>query len=78
MILVFNARSPYIYLNRSYAIRKTRDTFRQHKNETDPQRIKAFLKEAEQELESLKRQVYLIALRNAMSFNQMQHFCNYS
>ena len=73
MILVFNARSPYIYLNRSYAIRKTRDTFRQHKNETDPQRIKAFLKEAEQELESLKRQVYL-----TQCFSVMQHFCNYS
>lgn len=47
------------YNFRSYAIRKVRATFREHKDETDPERIKSFLTKAEQELESLKRQTLI-------------------
>ncbi|CAB3980203.1 Hypothetical predicted protein [Paramuricea clavata] len=47
------------YNYRLYAIRKVRDCFREHKNETDPERIKSFITKGQQNLESLKRQTLL-------------------
>ena len=45
------------FASRLYAIRKVRDCFREHKNETDPERIINFITKAQTNLESLKRQV---------------------
>ncbi|XP_067651506.1 LYR motif-containing protein 4-like [Haliotis asinina] len=45
------------YSYRMYAWRKTRDSFRTNKNVTDPQQISYLLKDAEENLSIIKRQV---------------------
>lgn len=42
---------------RSYAVRRTQDAFREHRDESNPERIAHFLKEAEDNLAVVKRQV---------------------
>ncbi|KAF9924358.1 hypothetical protein FBU30_005661 [Linnemannia zychae] len=44
------------YNFRDYAVRRTRDAFHAAKNETDPAKIEALIKKAEQQLEVVKRQ----------------------
>ncbi|CAG8697467.1 16372_t:CDS:2, partial [Acaulospora colombiana] len=45
-----------------YACRKTRDSFREHKSETRPDKIIELVKKAEHELDVVKRQGYLNSL----------------
>jgi Complex 1 protein (LYR family) len=44
------------YSFREYARRRTRDAFREHQNETDPERIQQFVARGLDDLEMLKRQ----------------------
>jgi hypothetical protein len=44
------------YNFREYTIRRSRDAFRQHMNETQPEKISQFIQKAEQELQVVKRQ----------------------
>ncbi|CAG8708631.1 17324_t:CDS:2, partial [Gigaspora rosea] len=46
----------------AYAYRRTRDSFREHKNETRPDKITELVKKAEHELAILQRQGYLNSL----------------
>jgi len=41
---------------REYALRRTRDAFREHMNETDPQRIEELVQRGLRELQVMKRQ----------------------
>ncbi|XP_063441603.1 LYR motif-containing protein 4-like [Mytilus trossulus] len=45
------------YNYRNYAIRKTREEFRQNKEVTDPQKLKDLFKKAKDNLEIVQRQV---------------------
>lgn len=45
------------YNFREYTLRKVRDTFRQNMKETNNNKVKEFLKCAEENLETIKRQV---------------------
>ncbi|XP_069114111.1 LYR motif-containing protein 4-like [Argopecten irradians] len=47
------------YNYRTYAVRRTRDAFREHKNETDPSVISKLVTKAESNLEMVKRQVLI-------------------
>ncbi len=42
---------------RDYAVRRTRERFRHHRTEKDPARVNEFLREAEEQLSLVKRQV---------------------
>ena len=42
---------------RTYALRRIKDGFKQHKTESDPETIKSLVKHAEDNLEVIKRQV---------------------
>ncbi|RHZ67018.1 hypothetical protein Glove_303g152 [Diversispora epigaea] len=53
------SRSFSNYNFRDYAYRRIRDSFHQHKNETGPTKIIELVKNAEKELEVIKRQGYL-------------------
>ncbi|KAF8943493.1 hypothetical protein BGZ47_005380 [Haplosporangium gracile] len=44
------------YNFRDYAVRRTREAFHAAKNETDPAKIEALIRKAEQQLEVVKRQ----------------------
>ena len=52
------------YNFRQYTLRKVKDTFRQHKNETDITKLNEFIKQAEGNLELIKRQVAIGRLYN--------------
>ncbi|KAE8740725.1 hypothetical protein FOCC_FOCC013745 [Frankliniella occidentalis] len=45
------------YNFRMYALRKVKDDFREHKCETDPKKIEAFLTFGKENLDVIKRQV---------------------
>lgn len=45
------------YNYREYAVRRTRDAFKEHKNEQDPKKIASLLKSAEENLDIVRRQV---------------------
>ncbi|KAL1924374.1 uncharacterized protein VTP21DRAFT_7409 [Calcarisporiella thermophila] len=47
------------YNFRDHALRRTKELFRAHRNETDPLKIEALVREAEKELQSLQRQTHL-------------------
>lgn len=47
------------YNFRNYALRKIRDSFHQHKHETDTAKIKEFILCAEENLELVRRQVVI-------------------
>ena len=50
--------TPFLYtLYREYALRRTKDAFRENKTLTDEVEIKAFIQKAEKNLEIMKRQV---------------------
>lgn len=46
-------------LTREYAVRRTRDAFKEHKNEQDPKKIASLLKSAEENLDIVRRQVLI-------------------
>ncbi|XP_033626453.1 LYR motif-containing protein 4-like [Asterias rubens] len=50
------------YNYREYALRRTKDAFRENKTLTDEVEIKAFIQKAEKNLEIMKRQVVLSQL----------------
>ncbi|XP_071784638.1 LYR motif-containing protein 4-like [Asterias amurensis] len=50
------------YNYREYALRRTKDAFKENKTLTDEVEIKAFIKKAEKNLEIIKRQVALSQL----------------
>lgn len=52
------------YNFREYARRRTRDAFREHKNETDPQRIQDLVNRAINDLQTMKRQTVISKLYN--------------
>ncbi|KAJ8098002.1 complex 1 protein-domain-containing protein [Lipomyces tetrasporus] len=54
--LLRTSRSFEGYNFRAYAVRRTRDGFRVHKDETDPRMIEILLRQAEEQLAVLKRQ----------------------
>lgn len=58
------------FLSRSYAVRRVRDAFRQHKLETDPDNLKKLVSEAYENLEVIKRQVsaYLECKQSGASY----------
>ncbi|XP_022332340.2 LYR motif-containing protein 4-like [Crassostrea virginica] len=45
------------YNYREYALRRTRDAFREHKLEEDPKKITVLLRRAEENLDTIRRQV---------------------
>ncbi|XP_061197292.1 LYR motif-containing protein 4-like [Saccostrea echinata] len=47
------------YNYREYALRRTRDAFKEHKNEDDPKKITSLLKSAEENLDIIRRQVLI-------------------
>ncbi|XP_021347081.1 LYR motif-containing protein 4B-like [Mizuhopecten yessoensis] len=47
------------YNYRTYAVRRTKDAFRDYKNETDPSVIQQLITKAESNLEMVKRQVLI-------------------
>lgn len=47
------------YNYREYAVRRTRDAFKEHKNEQDPKKIASLLKSAEENLDIVRRQVLI-------------------
>ncbi|XP_026271416.1 LYR motif-containing protein 4-like [Frankliniella occidentalis] len=50
------------YNFRMYALRKVRDEFKEHKLETDPKKIEAFLTFGKENLDVVKRQVMVANL----------------
>jgi len=52
------------YNFREYARRRTRDAFRQHKDETDPQRVQEFVSQGINELQMMKRQTVISQMYN--------------
>ena len=52
------------YNFREYARRRTRDAFREHKNETDPQRLQELVSKAINELQVVKRQAIVSQMYN--------------
>ncbi|KAK9379383.1 complex 1 protein-domain-containing protein [Kockiozyma suomiensis] len=54
--LLRTSRKFSAYNFREYALRRTRDAFRDHMSETDPRAIQEFLTKAENSLSMLKRQ----------------------
>lgn len=54
--LLRNAKGLENYGFREYAIRRTKDAFRQHKNESDKQKIQELLEKGLRELKVLRRQ----------------------
>ncbi|VDI13667.1 Hypothetical predicted protein [Mytilus galloprovincialis] len=63
------------YNYRNYAIRKTRDEFRQNKEVTDPQKLKDLFKKAKDNLEIVQRQVLVGQMYDGgrLVFN-LEHF----
>lgn len=57
MLRVGKSFTSYNY--RMYATRRIRDAFRENKDISDPEKIKALVKKAESSLEIMKRQVSL-------------------
>ncbi|KAK9467928.1 hypothetical protein V1512DRAFT_260378 [Lipomyces arxii] len=57
--LLRNAKNFEAYNFREYAIRRTKDAFRQHMSETDPEIISSYLLEAHQQLALLQRQTVI-------------------
>ncbi len=49
---------------REYALRRTRDAFRQHKSETDPQRLQDLVSKGINELQMMKRQTVIGQMYN--------------
>ena len=49
---------------REYARRRTRDAFREHKTETDPQRIQDLVNRGISELQMMKRQTVISQMYN--------------
>ena len=49
---------------REYARRRTRDAFREHQAETDPQRIQEFVNRGNNELQTMKRQTLIGQMYN--------------
>ena len=47
---------------RQYALRRTRERFREHRAEADPARVEELLRHAEEQLAMLKRQAVISAL----------------
>ena len=62
------------YNFREYALRRVRDGFKQGKTETDPAKVAELFKYAEENLESIKRQVVIGRLyqENAMVLEAMK------
>jgi LYR motif-containing protein 4 len=52
------------YNFREYARRRTRDAFREHKNETDPQRLQDLVNRAINDLQMMKRQTAISKMYN--------------
>lgn len=50
------------YSYREYALRRTRDAFRQHKEETDGEKVKELLNQGKTDLEIVKRQAIIEGL----------------
>ncbi|KAK7203565.1 complex 1 protein [Myxozyma melibiosi] len=65
--LLRTSRQFTAYNFREYALRRTRDGFRDHKAESDPRAIEDFLTKAEKELSMLKRQT---AVSQMYQFNE--------
>lgn len=57
MLRVGKSFSSYNY--RMYATRRIKDAFKENKNITDPEKIKALIMKAQDSLEIMKRQVFL-------------------
>lgn len=53
------------YNFRDYAIRRARDGFRSHMNETNPEKIAAFINKAEQDLKVVQRQSAISTMFNS-------------
>lgn len=53
------------YNFRSYAVRRVRDAFKQHKLETDPDNLKKLVSEAYENLEVIKRQAVISRMYQA-------------
>ncbi|KAG8197301.1 hypothetical protein JTE90_007547 [Oedothorax gibbosus] len=47
------------YMYKTYSLRKIKDAFKEHKAETDPEKIKDFISYAKSNLEIIKRQVVI-------------------
>ena len=62
MLKTGNQFSQYSF--REYARRRTRDAFREHQNETDPQRIQDLVNRGISELQAMKRQTTIGQMYN--------------
>lgn len=52
----------YFFFFRTYSIRRIKDDFREHKDETDKQKIEELITYAKSNLEIIKRQVQIFEL----------------
>ena len=52
------------YSFREYALRRTQDAFREHKNETDPERVQELMHRGLNDLQMMKRQTVIGQMYN--------------
>ena len=59
----------FSYYYRTYALRRVRDGFHQHKSETNPEKIESLKKYAEENLEIIRRQVTHIYMQFYLNYH---------